>query len=48
VGQKRELASKQLRRTYRPALTAMRRYEVNPNGISAVFISHLHGDQFGG
>ena len=30
------------------ALVAMRRYEVEPETIDAVLLSHLHGDHFGG
>ncbi|MDP6816251.1 MAG: MBL fold metallo-hydrolase, partial [Alphaproteobacteria bacterium] len=30
------------------SLIAMRRFGVDPNAIEAVFISHLHGDHFGG
>jgi ribonuclease BN (tRNA processing enzyme) len=30
------------------ALIAMRRYGVDPNGIDAVLLTHLHGDHFGG
>jgi ribonuclease BN (tRNA processing enzyme) len=30
------------------SLVAMRRFGVDPNRIGAVFISHLHGDHFGG
>ncbi|HYB08371.1 MAG TPA: MBL fold metallo-hydrolase [Alphaproteobacteria bacterium] len=30
------------------SLVAMRRFGVDPNRIRAVFISHLHGDHFGG
>ncbi len=30
------------------ALIAMRRFGVDPNGIETVFLSHLHGDHFGG
>ncbi|HWG79389.1 MAG TPA: MBL fold metallo-hydrolase [Stellaceae bacterium] len=30
------------------SLIAMRRFGVDPNGLAAVFISHLHGDHFGG
>lgn len=30
------------------ALIAMRKYQVNPNEISTIFISHLHGDHFCG
>ncbi len=30
------------------ALVSMRRFEVDPNHIAAVFLSHLHGDHFGG
>src|SRR6266851_6406010 len=30
------------------ALIAMRRYGVNPNDIGLIFLSHLHGDHFGG
>ncbi|HEY6336022.1 MAG TPA: MBL fold metallo-hydrolase [Alphaproteobacteria bacterium] len=30
------------------SLIAMRRFGVDPNRIGAVFISHLHGDHFGG
>ena len=30
------------------SLIAMRRFAVDPNGIRTVFISHLHGDHFGG
>ena len=30
------------------SLIAMRRYHIDPNRIGTVFISHLHGDHFGG
>ena len=30
------------------ALIAMRRFGVDPNGIATVFLTHLHGDHFGG
>src|SRR3546814_5991198 len=30
------------------SLVAMRRFGVDPNDIDAVFVSHLHGDHFGG
>ncbi len=30
------------------AMPAMKRYGVDPNEIDAIFISHLHGDHFGG
>ncbi|MDU4961861.1 MAG: MBL fold metallo-hydrolase [Sporomusaceae bacterium] len=30
------------------ALIAMRRFQVDPNSVSVVFLSHLHGDHFGG
>lgn len=30
------------------SLVAMRRFGIEPNAIDAVFISHLHGDHFGG
>ncbi|MCJ2068923.1 MBL fold metallo-hydrolase [Methylobacterium sp. J-030] len=30
------------------ALIAMRRFGVNPNAIDTVFLTHLHGDHFGG
>jgi ribonuclease BN (tRNA processing enzyme) len=30
------------------ALIAMRKFGVDPNGIRTIFISHLHGDHFGG
>jgi ribonuclease BN (tRNA processing enzyme) len=30
------------------ALVAMRRFDVAPDSIDAVFLSHLHGDHFGG
>jgi ribonuclease BN (tRNA processing enzyme) len=30
------------------ALIAMRRFGVDPNAIETIFISHLHGDHFGG
>ncbi|HUI17156.1 MAG TPA: MBL fold metallo-hydrolase [Alphaproteobacteria bacterium] len=30
------------------SLIALRRFAVDPNGIRTVFISHLHGDHFGG
>src|SRR6185312_9704413 len=30
------------------SLIAMRRFGVDPNGLAAVFISHLHGDHYGG
>jgi ribonuclease BN (tRNA processing enzyme) len=30
------------------ALIAMRRFGVEPNGVETVFLTHLHGDHFGG
>ncbi len=30
------------------AMVAMRRYQVNPNDIDFILLSHLHGDHFGG
>lgn len=30
------------------SLIAIRRYGVDPNGIDTVFLTHLHGDHFGG
>jgi ribonuclease BN (tRNA processing enzyme) len=30
------------------SMVAIRRYDVNPNSIDTVFITHLHGDHFGG
>src|SRR3546814_16280853 len=30
------------------SLVAMRRFGVDPNAIDTVFVSHLHGDHFGG
>ena len=30
------------------SLIAMRKYGIDPNRIDTVFISHLHGDHFGG
>ena len=30
------------------SMIAMRRFEVDPNAIHTVFVSHLHGDHFGG
>ncbi|MFQ5840133.1 MAG: MBL fold metallo-hydrolase [Candidatus Methylomirabilales bacterium] len=30
------------------ALIAMRRFQVNPNDIAMILLSHLHGDHFGG
>lgn len=29
-------------------LIAMRRFGVDPNGVHTIFVSHLHGDHFGG
>ena len=30
------------------SLIAMRRFGVDPNSVRTVFVSHLHGDHFGG
>jgi len=30
------------------SMIAMRRYQVDPNSIGTVFLTHLHGDHFGG
>jgi ribonuclease BN (tRNA processing enzyme) len=30
------------------SLVAIRRFGVDPNGIGTIFVSHLHGDHFGG
>ncbi|MGY4307889.1 ribonuclease BN (tRNA processing enzyme) [Bradyrhizobium sp. USDA 4369] len=30
------------------ALVSMRRFDIDPNSIDAILISHLHGDHFGG
>ncbi|MFZ5668857.1 MAG: MBL fold metallo-hydrolase [Pseudomonadota bacterium] len=30
------------------SMVAIRRFGVDPNGLDAVFVSHLHGDHFGG
>jgi ribonuclease BN (tRNA processing enzyme) len=30
------------------SLVALRRFEVDPNSIDSVFLTHLHGDHFGG
>ncbi|MCF8011115.1 MAG: MBL fold metallo-hydrolase [Clostridiales bacterium] len=30
------------------SLVAMRKFDINPNDINTIFISHLHGDHFGG
>jgi ribonuclease BN (tRNA processing enzyme) len=30
------------------SMVAIRRFGVDPNGIAAIFVSHLHGDHFGG
>jgi ribonuclease BN (tRNA processing enzyme) len=30
------------------SLVAMRRFDVDPNGIETILVSHLHGDHFGG
>ena len=30
------------------SMIAMRKFGVDPNGIQVIFITHLHGDHFGG
>lgn len=30
------------------SMVAIRRFEVDPNAIATIFVSHLHGDHFGG